>query len=139
MAKNLIRIDNKYECPICGSTTLEGKSRQVSQDSCEMWFECAKCGYDTSPRDHVETVMGWRSDLKECAVELWQSGITAWLYGDELESMRVAHAKIERMLDKAIDWMACGLCPLADDCVFDYPTSPCIRAKKEWLEEKADE
>ena len=116
-----IKIDEKYECPICKSCILAGKSRQVSEDSCEMWFECAKCGYDTNPRDHVETVMGWQPELKGCAVESWQNCISAWLHGDELESIRVENAKLTRMVDKAVvvirrNCAECNICEYSNYC-----------------------
>lgn len=72
----LARHLRRYCCPKCGSIKLSGKSRQCCADGCEMWFECANCGWYPDS-DKIETVMGWDNDLTQSAANIWISGVIA--------------------------------------------------------------
>ena len=67
--------NDKLKCPRCGHDILIGRSAQVCEDGCEMWLECEMCGYDPSPDEHVETVMGWQDDLVGYAKEIWINSV----------------------------------------------------------------
>jgi len=65
----------KHYCPECHCDILAGKSRQVSVDSCEMWFECSRCGYDVGEEHHVETIWGWQDEYRIFAIQCWIEGL----------------------------------------------------------------
>ena len=65
-------VNKRMRCPVCESTTLIGKASQVTADTCEMWYECARCGHDPhGSGGKVETVWGWQEELSLYALEAW--------------------------------------------------------------------
>ena len=65
--------DPKWYCPKCGHDKIKGCAAQCAEDMCEMWFECAKCGYDpTDICDKVETVWGWDDTMVHFALEVYR-------------------------------------------------------------------
>ncbi len=73
MSKEYEINESKYRCPECGNDKLRARSVQVCEDGCEMWVECAVCGYDPAESgDHVETVMGWDAGLEVYALDVWR-------------------------------------------------------------------
>lgn len=66
MKKGVVLIikDERWYCPECGHNKIKGAAGQCSEDCCEMWFECAKCGYNPAgPCDMVETIWGWEEEM----------------------------------------------------------------------------
>ena len=82
MARNIRMLQkSKVEpCPKCGNNLLFNiLSEQVAEDSCDVWAECAVCGYDpTSGKEghRLESVWGGTDD-NNCiwAVECWNEEI----------------------------------------------------------------
>lgn len=75
MSKDRIFIikDLRWYCPKCGHNKVRGKSAQVCEDGCEMWFECEKCGYDPAGIcDRVVTIMGWQDNMIDYALEVYR-------------------------------------------------------------------
>lgn len=97
MAKGKIKLilDPKWYCPICGHNKIKGNSRQVSEDCCEMWFECEKCGYDPAGIcDRVETIWGWEDELETFALEIYRDCHPAGrkMYHDAFIALQAAAA-----------------------------------------------
>ena len=82
MARNIrMSVKSKVEpCPKCGNKLLfKVHSLQVSEETCDVWAECAVCGYDPTNGkvgSRFESVMGGTDDYN-CiwAVSCWNDEI----------------------------------------------------------------
>ena len=74
MANFLHLAEGDNACPRCGGTLLIGRSMQDAVDSCVMWFECNKCGFDPGG-DKVETVWGFQEEYIGRAFDVWVEGL----------------------------------------------------------------
>lgn len=65
--------DPKWYCPECGHNKIIGKSEQAGEDYCEMWYQCAACGYEPAGDmgDRVETIWGWEDEYAGYALAVW--------------------------------------------------------------------
>lgn len=76
----IFKINNPdYFCPKCGHNKVISKSCQCSEDTCEMWVVCEKCGFDPADQygEHVETTWGWEDWLAIYALEIWKNKVSS--------------------------------------------------------------
>jgi predicted RNA-binding Zn-ribbon protein involved in translation (DUF1610 family) len=73
----IVRVKKKmHACPKCGCRVLLGRSAQIGEDVCEMWYVCKDCGYDPTTGiekigHRVETVWGWQGEYAGDAFAVW--------------------------------------------------------------------
>lgn len=67
--------DKEDYCPKCNSDLIRGRSEQICEDGCEMWIECANCGWSGNYLNKVETVWGWQEEYLGYAFEAWKENI----------------------------------------------------------------
>jgi hypothetical protein len=69
-------------CPNCGNrTAFKGISMQVSEDCCNVWIECGKCGFDPtlyrSGMRYEDVWGGLNPQTLAVALECWDEAVAS--------------------------------------------------------------